>query len=156
MGLVGTTPARDRVFLAGDAAGLVNPLQGEGIAQAMDSGRAAAVAILDGIDRAPGRYRAHLARTHAPYLSTTASLHRSLLGKPRVVAALTRSLTAPGVGRSIAGGWSITWNNLRDGATPSIATGMAATAAALGHALTTRSADRRWITKHLSGSTNDR
>ena len=30
MGLVGTTPARDRVFLVGDAAGLVNPLQGEG------------------------------------------------------------------------------------------------------------------------------
>ena len=152
MGLVGTTPARDRVFLAGDAAGLVNPLQGEGIAQAMDSGRAAAEAILHGIDRAPGRYRAHLARTHAPYLSMTASIHRSLLGRPRVVAGLTRSLTAPGVGRSIAGGWSIMWNNLRDGATPSIATGMAATAAGLGRALTARSADRRWITKHLGDS----
>ncbi len=32
MGLVGTMPARDRVLLVGDAAGLVNPLQGEGIA----------------------------------------------------------------------------------------------------------------------------
>ncbi|MDQ1481238.1 MAG: hypothetical protein QOI44_2099, partial [Actinomycetota bacterium] len=149
MGLVGTTPARDRVFLAGDAAGLVNPLQGEGIAQAMDSGRAAAESILDGVDRAPTRYRAHLARVHAPYLATTASIHRSLLGRPRVVAALTRSLTAPGVGRSIAGGWSIMWNNLRDGATPSVATGLAATAAGLGHALTARSVDRRWITKHL-------
>ncbi|HTK15580.1 MAG TPA: NAD(P)/FAD-dependent oxidoreductase [Acidimicrobiia bacterium] len=149
MGLVGTTPARDRVFLAGDAAGLVNPLQGEGIAQAMDSGRAAAESILDGIDGAPARYRAHLARAHAPYLATTASIHRSLLGRPRGVAALTRLLTAPGVGRSIAGGWSITWNNLRDGATPSIATGLAATAAGLGHALTARSPDRRWITKHL-------
>jgi geranylgeranyl reductase family protein len=149
MGLVGTTPARDRVFLAGDAAGLVNPLQGEGIAQAMDSGRAAAESILDGIDRAPARYRAHLARTHAPYLATTASIHRSLLGRPRVVAALTRSLTAPGVGRSIAGGWSIMWNDLRDGATPSVATGLAATAAGVGRTLTARSADRRWITEHL-------
>jgi len=46
MGLVGTVPARDRVLLVGDAAGLVNPLQREGIAQAMDSGRAAADAIL--------------------------------------------------------------------------------------------------------------
>ena len=152
MGLVGTTPARDRVFLVGDAAGLVNPLQGEGIAQAMDSGRAAAVAILGGIDQAPGRYRVHLARTHAPYLSTTACAHRSLLRRPRLVAALTRGLTSPVVGRALAGGWSITWNNLLDGAPPSLATGMAATAAGLGHALTARSADRRWITTHLYDS----
>ena len=55
MGLAGTTPARDRVLLVGDAAGLVNPLQGEGIAQAMDSGRAAAESILAGVDHAPRR-----------------------------------------------------------------------------------------------------
>src|SRR5204863_3393764 len=96
MGLVGTAPARDRVFLVGDAAGLVNPLQGEGIAQAMDSGRGAAAAILGGMDHAAGRYRAHLARTQAPYLSTTASVHRSLLRRPRLVAAFTRGLTAAG------------------------------------------------------------
>ncbi|MGH9034922.1 MAG: geranylgeranyl reductase family protein, partial [Acidimicrobiia bacterium] len=42
MGMVGTTPARGAVLLAGDAAGLVNPLQGEGISQALGSGRAAA------------------------------------------------------------------------------------------------------------------
>jgi len=149
MGLVGTVPARDRVFLVGDAAGLVNPLQGEGIAQAMDSGRAAAVAILGGMDHASGRYRAHLARTHAPYLSTTASVHRALLGRPRLVAALARGLTTPGVGRSLAGGWSIMWNDLLDGAAASVATGLAATAAGLGHALTARSADRRWIATHL-------
>jgi geranylgeranyl reductase family protein len=152
MGLVGTTPASDRVFLLGDAAGLVNPLQGEGIAQAMDSGRAAAEAILGGVDRAPGRYRAHLAHTHAPYLSTTASVHRSLLRRPRAVAALTRGLTSPVVGRSLAGGWSIMWNNLLDGARPSVATGMAATAAGLGHALTAASADRQWIKTHLHDS----
>ncbi len=46
MGIVGTTPARGRVLLVGDAAGLVNPMQGEGISQAMTSGRAAAEAIL--------------------------------------------------------------------------------------------------------------
>jgi len=90
MGLVGTTPARGRVLLVGDAAGLVNPLQGEGIAQAMDSGRAAAEAILGGVDQAPDRYRAHLARTYAPYLSTTASVQRSMLHRPRLVAAVTR------------------------------------------------------------------
>ncbi len=152
MGLAGTTPARDRVFLVGDAAGLVNPLQGEGIAQAMDSGRAAAVAILGGIELAPDRYRAHLARTQADYLSTTASIQRSLLHRPRLVAALTRTLTAPGVGRTLAGGWSIMWNNFRDGATPSVATGLAATAAGLGHALTAASTDRRWIASHVTDS----
>ena len=46
MGIVGTTPARGRVLLVGDAAGLVNPMQGEGISQAMTSGRAAAETIL--------------------------------------------------------------------------------------------------------------
>ena len=38
-------------LLVGDAAGLVNPLQGEGIAQAMGSGRAAAESILGGVYR---------------------------------------------------------------------------------------------------------
>ncbi len=42
MGLVGTRPSQGRVLLIGDAAGLVNPLQGEGIAQALASGQAAA------------------------------------------------------------------------------------------------------------------
>jgi geranylgeranyl reductase family protein len=152
MGLVGTTPARGRVLLVGDAAGLVNPLQGEGIAQAMNSGRAAAAAILDGIDCASDRYGAHLARTYAPYLSTAASAHRILLRRPKLVAAVTRGLTAPGVGRAVAGGWATMWNDLLDGALPSAATGVAATAAGLGHMLTARTADRRWIKAHLQGS----
>jgi len=135
---------------------LVNPLQGEGIAQAMDSGRAAADAVLGGMERAPDRYRAHLARTQAPYLSTTASVQRRLLRSPRLVAGLTRGLTAPGIGRTIAGGWSIAWNNLLDGATPSVATKLAATAAGLGSALTARSADRIWITQQLEVSTTTR
>jgi geranylgeranyl reductase family protein len=149
MGLVGTTPARDRVLLVGDAAGLVNPLQGEGIAQAMDSGRAAAEAILCGVDHASDRYRAHLARYHVPYLSTTAAVHRSLLRRPRLAAALTRGLTSPGVGRSLARGWSIAWNNLLDGAPPDGAAAVAATAAGIGRVVSARSADRRWIRTHV-------
>ncbi len=42
MGGTGTPPAARNVLLAGDAAGLINPLQGEGIAPAMVSARAAA------------------------------------------------------------------------------------------------------------------
>jgi flavin-dependent dehydrogenase len=149
MGLVGTTPARDRVLLVGDAAGLVNPLQGEGIAQAMDSGRAAAEAILGGVDQAADRYRAHLGRTHGDYLSTAASAHRSLLGKPKLVAPFIRTLTTPAVGRPLAGSWSITWNDLLDGAAPGRATAVATVVARLGRVLTARSADRRWIREHV-------
>lgn len=153
MGLVGTTPARDRVLLVGDAAGLVNPLQGEGIAQAMGSGRAAAEAILAGVDDAAARYRQHLAREYAPYLSTTASAHRMLLHRPKAVAALTRGLTAPGVGRTVAGGWAIFWNDLLDGAAPRGATALAASVASLGRVLTARSSDRRWIRDHVGAAT---
>ena len=53
MGMIGTVPARGTVLLTGDAAGLINPLQGEGIAQAIASGRAAATAILTGGRPAP-------------------------------------------------------------------------------------------------------
>jgi len=148
MGLTGTTPTGERVLLVGDAAGLVNPLQGEGIAQAMATGRAAAEAILCGIDQSADRYRAHLARDHLPYLSTTASLQRTLLHRPRLTAALTRGLTAPGVGHVLSGAWSIAWNNLLDGAPASTAAATATAAAGLGHLITTRSADRRWIQNH--------
>ena len=41
------------------------------------------------------------------------------------------------------------WNNLLDGAPPSVATGIAATAAGLGHVMTERSTDRRWIAAHV-------
>jgi geranylgeranyl reductase family protein len=149
MGLVGTTPVRDRVFLVGDAAGLVNPLQGEGIAQAMDSGRAAADAILVGGERSADLYRSHLARTQGRYLSTTASLQRALLRSPRIVAGLTRTITAPGIGATLAGGWSVIWNNLLDGASPSVASGVAGIATGVGYSLTARSSDRRWISEHL-------
>ena len=56
MGSVGTRPAEGNVLLVGDAAGLVNPLQGEGISQSLASGRAAADAVLS----RPGRRRGHV------------------------------------------------------------------------------------------------
>src|SRR6202012_212614 len=60
MGIVGTTPAMGPVLLVGDAAGLVNPMQGEGISQALSSGRAAAEAILSGPGLAAETYRSWL------------------------------------------------------------------------------------------------
>lgn len=119
MGMVGTIPAQGRTLLVGDAAGLVNPLQGEGISQAMGSGRAAAEAVLEaGPGGASRQYRAALATRYAPYASTTAPVTAWMLGQPRAVAGIGRLLTAPGVGRLLAGGWAIYWNDLLDGALP--------------------------------------
>jgi geranylgeranyl reductase family protein len=51
----------DRVVLVGDAAGLINPLNGEGIQYALTSGRLAAAAIGDSLDRPAGPTAAALA-----------------------------------------------------------------------------------------------
>jgi hypothetical protein len=61
------------------------------------------------------------------------------------VAAVGRLLTAPGVGRAIAAGWSLYWNDLLDGAAPGSARTVAATAAGLGRLATATSATRRWF-----------
>jgi menaquinone-9 beta-reductase len=145
MGMVGTTPASRRVLLVGDAAGLVNPLQGEGIAQAMASGRAAAEAVLGSPGQAASRYRDALARAHLPYQRLTASGHAALVGRPRAVAAVGRLLTAPVVGNALAGGWGIFWNELLDGAAPGGARKLAAASTWLGGALTARTDVSRWF-----------
>jgi hypothetical protein len=145
MGMVGTVPAGDRVLLVGDAAGLVNPLQGEGISQAMGSGRAAAEAILAGPGEAAARYRTFLAETYVPYQSITASLHAALLPRPLAIAAAGRLVTAPGIGRAIAGGWTIFWNDLLDGAAPGRPRRLAAAASAAGRVVSARGRTRRWF-----------
>ena len=137
-------------FLVGDAAGLVNPLQGEGIAQAMDSGRAAAEAILGGVDQAPDRLPGPLGScTTALPVDDGVRCTGRCSGRPTLVAAVTRGLTSPGVGRSLAGGWSITWNDLLDGAPREPGHGRRHRVAGLGRVLTARSADRRWIREHV-------
>ena len=116
MGMVGTVPAEGRVLLVGDAAGLVNPLQGEGIAQALGSGRLAADAIVQTPGDAVGRYRASLKAAHLPYHRVAAALQVATAGRPHFVAALGRLLVVAGRIDAIAGGWSIFWNELLDGA----------------------------------------
>ncbi len=149
MGLVGTTPARGRVLLVGDAAGLVNPLQGEGISQAMTSGRAAAEAILAGPDQAAARYTARLAADHLPYHRIAAATQATLLPHPRAIAAVGRVLTLPGVGSTLAGGWSVFWNELYDGAPPGPSRATAAVATRLGAAVTAPGGTRRWLDQAL-------
>ncbi|MDQ6617375.1 MAG: NAD(P)/FAD-dependent oxidoreductase, partial [Actinomycetota bacterium] len=147
MGIIGTTPAAGPVLLVGDAAGLVNPLQGEGIAQAMGSGRAAAEAILGGANPATTamRYRAYLAEAHLPYHRIAAAGQATLLPRPAAISAAGRILSLPGIGSTLAGGWGVFWNELLDGAAPGQARTTARVATTLGRVTTARTTTRRWL-----------
>jgi len=152
LGIVGTVPARDNVLLAGDAAGLVNPLQGEGIAQALASGKAAAEAVL----AAPGcpapRYIADLGRRYGRYQAMAAPAHRAMMERPRRAAAVTRLLTLPGVGQAVAGGWSLLWNDLVEGAPTGPARAVAGSASWLGQRAARRSETYLWISRLFAPS----
>jgi geranylgeranyl reductase family protein len=145
MGMVGTTPAAGRVLLVGDAAGLINPLQGEGIAQGMRSGQLAAAALLEGPGRVAERYTAALVAEHLPYQKITAALQAALVGRPWAVAAVARFLTAAAGGDSLAGGWALFWNELLDGAPPGRHRSVAAALTRLGEIVTSRTAVARWF-----------
>jgi hypothetical protein len=150
MGMVGTVPAKGRTLLVGDAAGLVNPLQGEGIAQALGSGRAAAEAFLAaGAGGAAPAYMHQLARLYAPYAATTAPVTSWMIGHTRAESRLARLLCAPGVGRLVAGGWALYWNDLLDGAAPGWTRLVARAADGAGRLVTRRSADRRALQENL-------
>ena len=155
LGMVGTNPARGRVLLTGDAAGLVNPLQGEGISQAMISGRAAAQAALADPGQPARHYRAYLASTYAPYHATTAPAHRALLPRPRAVSAVGRVLTAPALGSLLAPGWSIFWNDLLDGARPPVPRAAAAVASGIGRTVTARGRMREWFTATIGPGSDE-
>ena len=150
LGMVGTRPAEGRVLLVGDAAGVVNPLQGEGIAPALASGRAAAEAFLTNPGCPATPYRGFLRGTFAPYMGATASAHAALLGRPRAISALGRALTVPAVGRSLAGTWSLVWNDLVDGATPSPSSAFARVVAGTSQLVTARGRTRRWLAAALA------
>ncbi len=149
VGGVGTVPARGRVLLVGDAAGLVNPLQGEGIAHALTSGRAAARAVLREPASAACSYRTFLARDFGAYASTTATVHAAMVQHPRLVSSVGRTLTNPVVGPRIAGAWGVYWNALLRGSSPSVASAGAAVASGLGRVITATARTRREIHRNL-------
>ncbi|MGE5134250.1 MAG: geranylgeranyl reductase family protein [Gemmatimonadota bacterium] len=118
MGGTGTPLAAGNVLLAGDAAGLINPLQGEGIGPALVSGCLAAQAVLAGPPGAARAYTDAATAAFGRYLPGAAALQSALLRRPRVTSAGVRLLTAPVLSRLIAGTWSLYWNGLADGARP--------------------------------------
>ena len=119
MGVVGTVAARDRTFLVGDAAGVVNPLQGEGIAPAMTTAAAAAALILQSPGTAAAHYRHFLDAGPGRFAAFASPLHHAAIsGSPARVSVLARALTMPGMGRLVAPVWAVSWNDLVDGAPP--------------------------------------
>lgn len=95
-------PGTGRVLLAGDAAGLVNPLTGEGIWYAVASGARAGAAVAAGDPAgALGRYRAALGRLLAAHLRQTDVLGR-LLHRPALFeAGLRASASHPPMARRL-------------------------------------------------------
>jgi flavin-dependent dehydrogenase len=118
MGGTGTPPAAGNVLLVGDAAGLINPLQGEGIAPAMISARLAAEAVLADPCRAGPAYARAMDAAFGSYMPGASALQRTLLRRPWAASASMRLVTAPVVRRLVASTWSIYWNGLADGAAP--------------------------------------
>ena len=145
MGMVGTVAGRNSALLVGDAAGLVNPLQGEGITQALTSGRSAALALLDNPGEPAASYLRSLARDHLPYHRITAAIQQAMVTRPRAISAVGRVLTAPLIGRALAPGWGLYWNELLGGAAPSFGRTVAKCADVAGRAATARTSTRRWF-----------
>ncbi|MHB8499079.1 MAG: geranylgeranyl reductase family protein [Acidimicrobiales bacterium] len=156
MGMVGTTPVAGPVLLIGDAAGLVNPLQGEGIAQAMMSGEAAASAVLTSGGPDAGRlYGRWLARHQSAYQGSTAVVQNLLLRRPKATSKLARALTWPPVGKRLAPAWALYWNDLVVGGPPGAARQAAWLVNGAIRAGTAGSGDRRSLARRLVEPPND-
>ena len=153
----GNEPRAGRVLLVGDAAGLVNPLQGEGISQAMRSGRAAAEAALADPARA-ARALPRVPREHlrAVSLDDRACARGALVAAaPSCLGGRSHAHGACVRTHSLAAGWSIFWNDLLDGAQPTVPRAVAALAANLGRTATAGGHMRKWFTATL-GEGSDR
>ena len=91
-----------RVLFAGDAAGVVDPLTGEGIAQAIETGIAAADAVARGGDAVAARYRRSVERTLRADLRLADGLSRVLANPWRAKATLRAVDASPWARRNFA------------------------------------------------------
>ena len=88
---------RDGMLLVGDAGGMVNPFNGEGIAFAMQSARLAAECTVQALARPDGKAREHALRRYPAALKqelggyfTIGNVFSRLIGHPAVMRAATR------------------------------------------------------------------
>jgi geranylgeranyl reductase family protein len=146
MGMVGSCPARGNVLLVGEAAGLTNPLTGEGIAEAILSGRLAAWTAISSRPSAVARaYRRAIAREFASFHQAAAALQVFILERPRAAVLLSEVITTHHLARLLAPSWSLFWNDLAGGAADGLARSGATAASELGRLLSRRSWIHRWF-----------
>ncbi len=93
---------RGRVLFAGDAASVVDPMTGEGIAQALESGMLAARAVASSADDAPARYRADVDRALGADLRLAALLQHVLRVPLGARAAIRAASLTPWTRRNFA------------------------------------------------------
>jgi geranylgeranyl reductase family protein len=153
MGFAGTGVACGPVLLAGDAAGAINPLVGEGISGAILGGRDAADAILTSPGTAASTYTRALAARHGLFHPAGAALQAYMATHPRMLSLTGRIITTPGVSSLLARPWSMYWNDLVDGAPDSPARTGARTIEAFARLVTSRSRLRRRIERRLADRT---
>ncbi|WP_298346117.1 geranylgeranyl reductase family protein [Ferrimicrobium sp.] len=113
MGLVGTRVAAEGVYLVGDAAGLVNPLQGEGIAAALTSASLCATVIDRWGANGDVAYRRAIDQHFRKFLTTGYTIQRVALEHPKATRVAMQSLVRLGRrSERLASGWGIFWNDL--------------------------------------------
>jgi geranylgeranyl reductase family protein len=83
----GASPASGRTLLVGDAAGLVDPLSGDGMFEAFVSARLAAEAVLAG---SPAAYAPALARALGPHMAASWGAKLALERFPRLTYGIAR------------------------------------------------------------------
>lgn len=102
IGGVSYTPQHHRVFLVGDAAGMTDPVSGEGICNAIKSGQAAAKAIIENSDASQAAYQANLAEIYddLEFCERATEKFYSHLG------AAISALRLPGIKRALMNGYA--------------------------------------------------
>ncbi len=118
MGMAGTTAGKYRVLLVGDAAGLVNPLQGEGIAQAIESGLLVAQAIQRSPRDPASFYRRELLDFDSNFRKGSSFIHRTAIQYPKLSLAGVKALGALAQSHRVASAWGIYFNALNNSAGP--------------------------------------
>ena len=151
MGLAGTRVAAGNVLLAGDAAALVNPYQGEGISQAIESGCAAGTTILRAPARAAQAYTSIISDLFGRHEAPAATIQTKTLRHLRIASAaghiLTRWPLAAVLGESLA----IYLSQLSDGAIPGRSLRRAKMIESFSNMVTSRSKMRHEIEASFGG-----
>lgn len=100
----------DSVFLAGDAAGFIDPFAGDGISLALQSGTLVAQSIIPflrgscSLEQAHQQYQAAYRRRFAPAFRNAARLRNALAAPKWVRSAALAFATVPGVGKMLVRG----------------------------------------------------